>query len=250
MIYTELTGENYLNALRAEGELFIAAAMRAGFDAAVPSCPEWDVGDLVFHTGRVHRWFYGMLSTGGEDPKTRPKITRPETDLELPAWYSDGLELIHTYLSAVGDNDAVWTFTGGDVGRWPKRRQAQEVLMHRFDAELAAGSITNSDPVLCADGIDEAFGVFLPNKTSETPLPGSVHLHCTDTHGEWMLTPNEGKFVVTREHGKGDVALRGPAQLLLLVVMRRVSLDDALQSGAELFGSREALDALIELTRF
>lgn len=250
MTYTELTGDDYLSALRAEGELFVSASVRAGFDTAVPSCPEWDVGDLVFHTGRVHRWFHGMLSTGGQDPKTRPKITRPETDAELPDWYRGGLELIGNYLSSVSDSEPVWTFTGGDVGRWPKRRQTQEVLMHRFDAELAAGAVTNSDPVLCADGIDEAFGVFLPNKTSETPLPGSVHLHCTDTHGEWMLTPNGMNFLVTREHGKGDVALRGPAQLLLLVVMRRVSVDVALQSGAELFGSRGALDALIELTRF
>ena len=250
MSYEQLTGADYLATFAAENVRFISAAQASGFAAPVASCPGWNVGDLVFHVGKVQRWFHFMLSTNGADPKGSPRSAQPETDAAMVEWFREGAAVIENYLAGVSDTEPVWTFTGGDVGRWAKRRQAQEVLVHRFDAELAGGAVSAADATMCADGIDELLTVFVPRLREKAQLPGTVHFHCTDTDGEWMLTPQVAGIEVTREHGKGDVALRAPAHMLLQVVWRRMSVDEALANGAEVFGNRSVLDAFIDLSQF
>jgi hypothetical protein len=52
-----------------------------------------------------------------------------------------------------------------------------------------------------------------------------LHLHATDPgtgNGEWLITNAPDGIVVEPGHGKGDAALTGPAQSLLLVLMRRL----------------------------
>jgi hypothetical protein len=43
------TGE-HIAALQRDGQLLAAAARRTGLAAAVPSCPPWQVRDLLRHT--------------------------------------------------------------------------------------------------------------------------------------------------------------------------------------------------------
>ena len=60
----------------------------------------------------------------------------------------------------------------------------------------------------------------------------SLHLHRTDGEGEWMVRLGpDGEVSTERTHGKGDVALRGPASSLYLWCLSRVPADDL-----ELFG--------------
>lgn len=250
MSYEQLTGADYLATFVAENARFISAAQVSGFNAPVASCPGWNVGDLVFHVGKVQRWFHYMLETNGADPKGSPRAAKPETDASMVEWFREGAEVIESYLAGVSDTEPVWSFTGGDAGRWAKRRQAQELLVHRFDAELAGGPVSAADATMCADGVDELLTIFVPRLKDKAQLTGTIHFHCTDTDGEWMLTPQETGIEVTREHGKGDVALRAPAHVLLQVVWRRMSVDEAIASGAEVFGNRGALDAFIDLSQF
>ncbi len=93
--------------------------------------------------------------------------------------------------------------------------------------------------------MDEFLTYMLPDpRSGEDPLPGSVHLHATDTPGEWVVRPGpDGAPVVTAEHAKGDAAIRGPASDLLLVLWRRVGLD-----AVEVIGDRAAAAALIART--
>ncbi len=250
MSYEQLTGADYLATFVAENARFISAAQVSGFNAPVASCPGWNVGDLVFHVGKVQRWFHYMLETNGADPKGSPRAAKPETDASMVEWFCEGAEVIENYLAGVSDTEPVWSFTGGDAGRWAKRRQAQELLVHRFDAELAGGPVSAADATMCADGVDELLTIFVPRLKDKAQLTGTIHFHCTDTDGEWMLTPQETGIEVTREHGKGDVALRAPAHVLLQVVWRRMGVDEAIASGAEVFGNRSALDAFIDLSQF
>src|SRR5205085_308477 len=48
--------DDFLAALRRDGPLLVGAARSAGLDARVPSCPEWDVRELVRHAAGVHHW--------------------------------------------------------------------------------------------------------------------------------------------------------------------------------------------------
>jgi hypothetical protein len=78
-------------------------------------------------------------------------------------------------------------------------------------------------PEVASDSIDELFAITLPWCVNEKkPLPGTVHVHCTDTEGEWFIHP-DGR--VEPIHAKGDVALRGTASDLLLACFARLDID-------------------------
>jgi hypothetical protein len=56
----------------------------------------------------------------------------------------------------------------------------------------------------------------------ELPKSSSLHVHCTDTAGEWLVSSPDGhQLELRREHAKGDAALRGPADALLLTLWGR-----------------------------
>jgi hypothetical protein len=80
------------------------------------------------------------------------------------------------------------------------------------------------EPALASDGIDEFLHWFHSSGADRPSVGGSVHLHCTDVDGEWTVREHDGARVVTREHAKGDCALRGAASDLLLVLWRRLPL--------------------------
>ena len=62
-----------------------------------------------------------------------------------------------TALAGTADDVTVWTWLDTDhsVG-FVRRRQAHEALIHRLDAELTAGVVTELDAGLATDGVLEA----------------------------------------------------------------------------------------------
>jgi hypothetical protein len=55
----------------------------------------------------------------------------------------------------------------------------------------------------------------------------NLHVQCTDVEGEWLIVPSPDGLIITREHAKGDAALRGPAGALLADLWgRRGALGD------------------------
>jgi predicted lipid carrier protein YhbT len=60
-----------------------------------------------------------------------------------------------------------------------------------------------------------------------------LHIHCTDVAGEWLVVPDGEGFALTREHAKGDAAIRGAAADVLLALWGRRGVAAAL-GGAEL----------------
>jgi uncharacterized protein (TIGR03083 family) len=127
----------------------------------------------------------------------------------------------------------VWTFTGPRPASWWIRRREHEVLVHRADAALARGLDFTVPAERAADGMSEYLGLLAARKPGpdETPLAeGAVlHLHATDDglgpEGEWLVRGTAGGVVWEHGHGKGDVAVRGPAADLLLAVMHRRPAD-------------------------
>ena len=104
-------------------------------------------------------------------------------------------------------------------------------MVHRWDIERAAGiTIVPQDPALASDGVDEYLDVFVAMIRGLSSAPGAgetVHVHCTDTQGEWFLEfPAAGERTLTREHQKGDVAFRGPAEGLLLFLWGHQSAEE------------------------
>ena len=243
--YLDLRGRNHLHVLAEENQRFVEAAQAAGWSSEVPACPGWDAAELVFHMCKVQSMFHGMLTTDASSPKDLPRHERPSTSEALADLFLAGARRLEHLLENTPDDKEVWTFTGPRPAAWVKRRMAHEVLVHRFDAEITGGNVSQVDEVVAADGIDEKFGVFLPWFGDKVRLGGTLHVHCSDTDGEWMLSPTSTGVSMTREHGKGDVAFRGPSQLLLLALWRRISIDEAVSAGAEVFGDRAVLDGFV-----
>jgi uncharacterized protein (TIGR03083 family) len=158
----------------------------------------------------------------------------------------DGLARVAAALDRPA-GDPAWTWApDGTVGFW-QRRQAHETAIHRVDAELAAGPPTPVPAALAADGIDEwlALLAFRPGAEPPSGDGETLHLHCTDEAGEWLVTLTEAGPAIERRHAKGDVAVRGPASDLLLVLLRRFEPERV-----EVLGTRSVLDAFLAHAAF
>jgi uncharacterized protein (TIGR03083 family) len=234
----------HLDALQRESAAMTEAARR-GVSAAVPSCPGWTVADLVHHTGGVHRWVTQIVEQRPAEGDGFRDIRRaaPPPDEELADWFAAGADALQTTLRAADPADAAWTWTrrANDVAFW-YRRMAQETAVHRWDAQAAHGDAQPVESELAADGADEFLEMFLPglrNREADPPMAGErFHFHRTDGPGEWLVAFGEdGRIAVTREHAKGDVAVRGPASDLLLFVWGRTGEDQL-----EVFGDASLLD--------
>ena len=119
--------------------------------------------------------------------------------------------------------------------------------MHRWDAEHAIGATTPIDPELASDGIDEYLDLMLRRSVTResVTLPvGSLHLHCTDTNGEWLISLDDG-FELVRAHAKAAAALRGPAEALLLRLWNR---DTDRADELSPVGDESVLDAWLAIT--
>ena len=80
---------------------------------------------------------------------------------------------------------------------------------------------------LAVDGIDEYLN-FVGLWLSYQPVPGlegSLHLHATDTAGEWSMVLVPDHMEYRQEHVKSDIAIRAPASDLLLWLLNRVPAD-------------------------
>jgi uncharacterized protein (TIGR03083 family) len=218
----------YLDHLARDSERLADAATEAGNAAPVPTCPGWLVGDLLVHMVRGDTWARTIVERGAQGITARVATddsdALPEGGALVERFRSSAASLVAT-LGAVDADTPTWTFSSADrsAAFW-RRRRAHETAVHRFDAESAVGESAPINAQLAVDGIDEFFGVFLPKLGQPLAAVGdfTFHVHCTDVEGEWLLTQRDGEVVVTDEHAKGDVAARGRASDLVLLLWGRV----------------------------
>jgi uncharacterized protein (TIGR03083 family) len=230
--------------LRSDAVGFLQIVTDHGLEHRVPSCPGWDLGDLAWHLGGVWtRWgrIVSETITTLEGVRAIEQPTRPADDDLLIDWVSAASTSIVSALTRAGDDAEVWTWTGANQSaRWVERRMTQETVVHRWDAANAVGVPYEIPTAVAADGIDEFLTWFAARRVSEgaAPVGGTVHLHCTDTEtdvaegsddraavtGEWLVRRlDESGIEFTREHAKGDTAVRGTANDLLLWLWRRAA---------------------------
>lgn len=187
--------------LQREGALLAEAAERAGWDAGVPSCPDWTVHDLVAHTGRVHRWATGFVTQGHTEPRRPPQ--EPElAGAELLTWFRAGHAALVDALRAAPADLECWTFLPGSspLAFWA-RRQAHETAVHRVDAELAlAAGVSPIDAEFAADGIAELLTGFHGQGRSRarSPQPGVLRLESTDTATHWTVRLSTDPPIIER----------------------------------------------------
>lgn len=230
-----------LTAIESHGREFLAAAGR-DLSAPVPPCRPWTMADMVWHWGEVHHFWGEIVRTAATDPMSIDFATRPD-DEHLLAWCHESIRSFVDVVGSAPPDMTCWSWTGTVDAGWVSRRVLHETAVHLWDATASTGRPVTPPPATASDGIDEFLANYLPNRRETAlPLGGSVHIHCTDTDGEWMIVPAEGMdLVVTREHAKGSCAIRGAAADLLLVLWRRVPL-----GAVEVIGNASVADTFLE----
>jgi uncharacterized protein (TIGR03083 family) len=227
----------HIGVLRRGVGLLLGAAAGA-LDQPVPTCPGWDLADLVIHAGTSWGWVADVVITGRQ--VDRSKGPEERTEPALLGWArKQGDRLLEACNAADPDSDC-WTIGPPRSRRFWFRRQALEVTLHAYDAQTASGSTTPFDPEVAADGVDEFLTVMIPSWLTRNPHVWdgqTVHLHQTDGEGEWLvrLGPN-GAIEVERSHGTGDVALHGPVTALWLWCWNRASITE---HDLEVFGDTD-----------
>ena len=216
---------DFLAAIARDGAAFADAIESAGLSAPVATCPDWSTADLMWHLAEVHHFWRTIVGDHRDSWEGYEQPARP-ADQELVAFYRDGLAVTLEVLRAADPLQPNWTWSNDHSAGFVIRRMAHETAIHAWDAQQAAGLDVALDATLASDGIDEFLTHMLGDGAADAePVGGSVHLHCTDVAGEWTLRPSEAHgFEVTREHAKGDAAIRGGAGDILLALWRRRDL--------------------------
>jgi uncharacterized protein (TIGR03083 family) len=236
---------SYVDELVSQAAAMRAAAVAAGPDAKVPTCPEWTVQGLVRHLARVHHWASRSLVSdpAGESPATeRP----PEPWDELLSWWDTEFGLLVERLRSSHPADAVWAFPthiAATAAFWA-RRQAHETAIHRLDAEYALAEVPTLifSPEFAADGIDEALNVTTYRQwlRDKAEVSGTVLFHAADAGRAWLvrLTPGSPLEIGAAEPGlDSDATVAGTADAVYRAVWKRPST-------AVLGGDRALIDAL------
>lgn len=223
----------------------------------VAACPGWSLERLVGHTGRVHRWVTGKLLDPGSAVRRSDDITdHPPEGPTIATWFEVGATALIDALATVDLDAEADTWAGRRPTRFWLRRMLQETTVHAWDAEATVGTPQAIDAAIALDGIDEVLEVILPLRFDVAGFGGTgetIHLHATDEGlpegaGEWLLTVGAERVEVAREHAKGDVAVRGPASSLLLLMWGRPAGSPS--DDLSIFGQRPILDRYAAAAHF
>jgi uncharacterized protein (TIGR03083 family) len=244
----------HIAALDREGTRLGDAAERAGLTAEVPSCPPWQVRDLLRHISYVHRWAAGYITEQRREripdrPHEPEILAGGPPDDELIDWYRAGHAALVKALTDADPGLECYAFLPAPSARafWA-RRQAHETSMHRVDAELASGEPTPFPPEFASDGVDELimgfFGRDARELTEEQRIGGrSLLIAAADTGSSWLIgLSGDGSLAahVQRGTGPADGQLTGPAAALYLLLWNRAEPDTA---GVAVGGDETVLDA-------
>ena len=224
----------FIEVLRREGALMAAVAEKAGITAGVPTCPDWQVSDLVRHQGIVHRWAAGFVAERLTTPV--PLAGDAPGDEELLPWFREGHQhLVDSLAAAPADLDCWFFFPAPSALEFWARRQAHETTVHRVDAEAALG--VNPSPIaadFAADGVDELLAGFHVRTKSQvrTDRPRTLRVRAVDVpagQGEWLVHLSADPLRTERgsvsDSGSGggdaDCAVHGTAEELYLALWNR-----------------------------
>ena len=137
----------------------LRAVAPTDLEAAVPSCPGWNVADLTRHVGQVYLHKTIAMREGAEPDQWPPEGLTHEEPLALLDRAYRGL--VDEFAARKPEDPAgTWYKPDQTVGFWI-RRMAHETVIHRIDAELGTRQPVAPVPTdLAIDGIDELLKVF------------------------------------------------------------------------------------------
>lgn len=259
-----LSHDRYCSEIVAQTDLLRSCLGDADLTVPVPTCPGWNVGQLLRHLGGGQRW---------AEETVRTRATRPlpdeyfrdlsaftdEDPVVLGPWLVEGATQLADTLCGAGPDAKLWTPVPGGTTAFYARRFTHETVIHRADATLTLGAEFTLDEEVAVDAVDEWMELgSLPMHFEVHPWmrellgPGrTLHFHATDTApevvAEWVIDLTGDAIVWRRAHEKATVAVRGPLTDLLLVIYKRRTVHSG---GIEILGDVQLLDFWLERIDF
>lgn len=228
---TLLSFDRYRAEIVEQTELLRACLTEAEPTTPVPSCPGWNLGQLVRHLGGAHGWAEMVVRTRSTEPVSDdpvndvPRYT-DEDPATLSARLGDGAGRLVDALRKAGPDRPVWTPGPGETAMWWARRMTHETAVHRADAALAVGAAFHLDEDVARDALDEWLTYStLPEAYESAPAllgPGrTLRLQATDADAGWLVDLT-GDAPVLRDTGRqAAVEVRGTLTDLLLLLYGR-----------------------------
>ena len=220
-----LEPRDVLGFIERESAAAAATIAAASLEDRVPSCPDWSLAELIWHLGRVQRFWASAVRAGDVEPEFPPEEPGPSQADELDAWFrASTRELLDALREMPWDAPAwVWWKDDRTVGAIA-RHQVQEVAVHRWDAQRAVGSAEPLPTPAAVDGVDEFLWI-----TRQLRGPEPIAFHATDTGDTFMAGP--GAPLATASASASD---------LVLLLYGRVTADEVAVAG-----DRAKLDAFL-----
>jgi uncharacterized protein (TIGR03083 family) len=224
--------------------------------APVPTCPNWTLADLVDHVGATQRMVTMLVGGRLTEPGAAfaGYVPAPADPERWSAWLTDGAAEAQQAFASVADDTPVWDPSGAAAGVpfW-SRRLFGEVSVHRADAAAALGQSYELAPEAAVAAVEDwletmtSRGYWENRPDFAAAMRGdgqTLHFHASDAPGEWVARREPDRVALERTHARADVAVRGPATDLLLVLSRRRPL--AAAPALEVHGDRALLDLWID----
>ncbi len=210
----------------------------------VPSCPGWDVAELLRHTGRVHRWAATMVERSSQERLRREDMdwSIPDDPVELADWLAAGADFVERRFRAADPATPMWAWGWPkNAGFWP-RRMVHETAVHRTDAEVALGRTPVIDAAVAVDGVEELLDN-LPHAEYFAPHVANLRgegelLRLRSPEATWLvpLQPDGFSWVRDDQDPGADATLSAPtaSDLLLVLYGRRRPQPGEVEGRAEL----------------
>ncbi|SDI64468.1 TIGR03083 family protein [Actinokineospora alba] len=237
-----MDSQRYLDCLASDYARLRTIAASAP-DAEVPTCLPWTMSDLVRHVAQVYLHKAATMEHDARQPQ--PDVSAEDPLAALDRGYARLLaQFSHRQPS---DVTVTWFPPDQTVAFWI-RRMAQETVIHRIDAELAAG--VESAPIpedLAVDGVDEVLERFLAFASHHfrEDFAGTLddltgqRVQVETAGSAWLVNLDSKVITLTAPDGSPDATVRADPETLLRWLWRRTDED-----AVTVEGDQSAVDAL------
>jgi maleylpyruvate isomerase len=233
--------EQKVSRLRQAGDWYLRAVDAIPQDGWTrPSlCEGWTAANVVAHVTSGDQLFLGLLLDA---------LGKDRAGLDLPVDRADRLrrfEALSTWdparlkeaaheaseqtVAAIGEavETAPQTILTVPFGTVPlpvvRALRLNEYIIHGHDLTPAIGRTIPIPDWFIDRGLGESLNMLtrLHQRSPHKGKSASFHIHRTDGEGEWIIRAENGQVVTEAQHGKADVAMRGPAEGLYWMLMGR-----------------------------
>ncbi|MCM4080113.1 maleylpyruvate isomerase family mycothiol-dependent enzyme [Paractinoplanes hotanensis] len=210
-----------------------AVAAAPSLDVTVPSCPEWTLFDLARHLGEGRQSWAATVAAGpGATSKAPPGGPSAPRDREaLTAWLASSTQLLLDALREAGPDRGCWTWWGDSQSPQNSaavaRHQLQEVAVHTYDAQLAAGQAQPLPVDVALDGVEDFLSTCCATTAAWPHEPATIDYHATEGRS-WRVELSPAGARTGRAPADGTpatAAASGTAGELVLLFYDRIPLD-------------------------